>query len=45
MECGSPEAEVKEQRDIECEINQLKEVIDAYDGIKANILGFKNLVE
>lgn len=43
---GSAEASsVKEQEELECEMAQLKEVIDAYEGIKSNIVDFRNLVE
>lgn len=37
--------EVKEQQELESEISQLREVIDAYEGIKSNIADFRNLVE
>jgi hypothetical protein len=37
--------DVKEQQELESEISQLREVIDAYEGIKSNIVDFRNLVE
>ena len=37
--------DIKEQQELENEISQLREVIDAYEGIKSNIVDFRNLVE
>jgi len=41
----SQSSDVKEQQELECEMGQLREVIDAYEGIRGNIVDFRNLVE